>query len=330
MKKLKAVFLIDSFLDYGGGELFLRDLLNNFQRIDICYCISVKKSKSFFDFPIKIHYLDEVNPSNLKADFLFFWGRVGDAPCLFKNIPIKIIIALSDFNVNWYLDTSRHATHAIALSESVKKAINFKNYCEVIHAGIDFNSYDTVESNHCIRSHFGFKKNDFVVGQFCRMAKFKNFEMTIDCLSEMSSKYKLLIIGDGPNRQEILNLCESKIHGRYAYLNYIDSKYLGYYYKCLNAFCLPSMGEGFARVQWESMYFEVPFIGTPVGGVPDVIEHCVSGFIVNSNKDIHQSIDLIEKGSNTSFNAKKIADSVGGIKVTIEKIEKFLFKISIL
>jgi glycosyltransferase involved in cell wall biosynthesis len=334
----KICILVDKFYKYGGGEIFLEDLLkNSSEKLIFKYLISLEKPQNVYKDPIclPIEFL-EFNENNIKkvseeCDFLIFWGRVLDSVRLFP-IKNKIMWAHSDYNVNYFLEKAEdYTTHYIACSTNVKNAIN-KKKCSIIYPGIDIDRYVECKiTKEEIKNILGFEKKDFIIGQFCRFEKFKNIPYLIDAVSRIAdSSIKILLIGHGSEMSNIIDLCEKKIPKRFQYIYYTDVKNMSIFFKCLDAFCLPSEGEGYARVQWESAIFGVPFIGTNVGGVEDGIINDHNGFIINEEKDIEK---IIIKIKNKEFNNKIILNSYdffikeGHIKKTIIKIEKLFDKL---
>jgi len=90
---------------------------------------------------------------------------------------------------------------------------------------------------------------------------------------------KLVLIGDGPERGAAEYLVRKKKLQK-------DVHFLGkqdQVYRLLSEadlFLLPSLLESFGLAALEAMACEVPVIATNVGGVPEVIEHGVDGFLV--------------------------------------------------
>ena len=90
---------------------------------------------------------------------------------------------------------------------------------------------------------------------------------------------KLVLIGDGPDRGAAEYLVRKK---RLQKDVIFTGKQNGVYEKafCRRSFRMPSQFESFGLAALEAMACEVPVIATNVGGVPEVVEHGVDGYLV--------------------------------------------------
>jgi N-acetyl-alpha-D-glucosaminyl L-malate synthase BshA len=90
---------------------------------------------------------------------------------------------------------------------------------------------------------------------------------------------KLVLIGDGPDRGAAEYLVRKK---RLQKDVTFTGKQNGVYEKLSVAdlFLMPSQLESFGLAALEAMACEVPVIATNVGGVPEVVEHGVDGYLV--------------------------------------------------
>ncbi len=90
---------------------------------------------------------------------------------------------------------------------------------------------------------------------------------------------KLVLIGDGPDRGAAEYLVrKKKLQKDVIFLGKQDQVYekLG----LADLFLLPSQLESFGLAALEAMACEVPVIATNVGGLPEVVEHGVDGYLV--------------------------------------------------
>ncbi len=92
---------------------------------------------------------------------------------------------------------------------------------------------------------------------------------------------KLVLIGDGPDRNKIEQMCRTQ------YFICDDVKFLGKMkstekiLSLADLFLLPSETESFGLAALEAMAASVPVITTNTGGTPEVVEHGYSGFTSN-------------------------------------------------
>jgi L-malate glycosyltransferase len=90
---------------------------------------------------------------------------------------------------------------------------------------------------------------------------------------------KLVLIGDGPDRGAAEYLMrKKKLQKDVLFLGKQDQVYEKL--ACADLFLMPSQLESFGLAALEAMACEVPVIATNVGGVPEVVEHGVDGFLV--------------------------------------------------
>jgi N-acetyl-alpha-D-glucosaminyl L-malate synthase BshA len=89
---------------------------------------------------------------------------------------------------------------------------------------------------------------------------------------------KLILIGDGPERSSAEWLAVEKgIHNRILFLGKQDRVHEKL--ATADVLLMPSQLESFGLAALEGMACEVVPIATRVGGVPELIEHGVSGFL---------------------------------------------------
>src|SRR5437016_4191713 len=125
---------------------------------------------------------------------------------------------------------------------------------------------------------------------------------------------KLVLIGDGPDRGAAEYLVRKyKLQQGVFFLGKQDNVYEKL--AAADLFLLPSQLESFGLAALEAMACEVPIIATNVGGVPEVVEHCVDAFLVEPG-DVQEAsrygIEILSRadrgramGQTARLNAKK-------------------------
>jgi N-acetyl-alpha-D-glucosaminyl L-malate synthase BshA len=125
---------------------------------------------------------------------------------------------------------------------------------------------------------------------------------------------KLVLVGDGPDRGAAEFLVRKYgLQKDVLFLGKQDNVYEKL--AAADLFLLPSQLESFGLAALEAMACEVPVIATNVGGVPEVVEHGVDGFLVEPGdvgEAARYAIEILsradrgrEMGKIARINAKK-------------------------
>jgi glycosyltransferase involved in cell wall biosynthesis len=133
------------------------------------------------------------------------------------------------------------------------------------------------------RKSLGFAPDDYVVGYLGRLSEEKGLKYLIEAIAELRNAYyplKLLIVGDGPERQALEQLVNSRgletITVFAGFQEDIES-----WLSVFDVFILPSITEGTPLALLESMAIGVPVLATAVGGVPKVITSGFNGMLLS-------------------------------------------------
>ncbi|GGJ85488.1 N-acetyl-alpha-D-glucosaminyl L-malate synthase [Lentibacillus kapialis] len=217
--------------------------------------------------------------------------------------------------------------HGIEQSDAVTAVSNslVKQTHEVVGASKDIqviynfvNEADYIKNNDTsIREQYGINPNDKVIIHISNFRKVKRVQDVIATFRQIQEKMnaKLLLVGDGPEYSEMHQLVEKMgLAENVLFLG--KQKNVGDLLSISDLKLLMSEKESFGLVLLEAMSCEVPCIGTNIGGIPEVIEHNETGFIVELG-DIDQAsayaIDLLQNDSllkQFSVNALKHARNV--------------------
>jgi sulfoquinovosyltransferase len=105
--------------------------------------------------------------------------------------------------------------------------------------------------------------------------------------SDLKNQVRLCIVGDGPQRHSLEQCFQKYIQeGIVTFMGVLRGTELSQAYASSDVFVLPSDSETLGFVVMESMASGVPVIGVNAGGVPDLIDHNRTGFLVDHVNDI--------------------------------------------
>lgn len=101
---------------------------------------------------------------------------------------------------------------------------------------------------------------------------------------ETISQARLLIVGDGPLRRSLEALSSALgVRERIEFMGSVPHERLPIVYSVADVFVRPSHSEGLGNVFLEAMAAGVPVVASPVGGIPDIVEHERTGLLCNPN-----------------------------------------------
>ena len=191
---------------------------------------------------------------------------------------------------------AKQSTGIVAISNLQKEELSKEhNICAgkkiaVIPLGFDLNKFhDNLEEKRQItRGEYSLKEDEVAVCIIGRLAPIKNHTLFLESIEIVSKqtdkKIAVFIVGDGTERISIERKIENMQLGsnvRFVLTSWIKN------IDCFNAgmdiLCLTSDNEGTPVSLIEAQAANIPVISTDVGGVRDVVEDGVTGFIVPKN-----------------------------------------------
>ena len=171
-----------------------------------------------------------------------------------------------------------------AVSESLRRDtftnFDIKNEIEVIPNFIDFSRFKKTNKDHFKKAIS--PKGEKIIVHTSNFRKVKRVEDVIHVLCKISEKIpaKLLMIGDGPERQNaeklVRSLCD-KMDVRFLGKQEAVEELLA----IADVFLLPSESESFGLSALEAMACEVPVVSSNAGGIPEVNIDGETGFLLN-------------------------------------------------
>lgn len=189
----------------------------------------------------------------------------------------------------------------ISLGEEWKKRIS--KYCST-QVTVVYNSVDVEKLNlYDINS-----KNVLFLG---RLEKTKGIFDLIEAAQFVIKEEKninFILAGDGDLLKITNIIIDKKLENNFKLLGWIDSNEVKNLLKDTMCYVLPSYNEGMPMSILEAMSFGIPIVSTNVGGIPEIIENSVNGFLIKPG-DVQALSDSILFLSKNPRNKKEISIS---------------------
>lgn len=112
----------------------------------------------------------------------------------------------------------------------------------------------------------------------------KGIRFLIEAAAQLKPRFpdlKVVVAGDGFERPVLVALAESLgIGDDVTFLGWVPNSELPPYYRAAAVSVIPSLEEGFGIPAAEAMGCETPVVASDAGGLPEVVEDGVTGFVV--------------------------------------------------
>ncbi|MGW1455893.1 N-acetyl-alpha-D-glucosaminyl L-malate synthase BshA [Salegentibacter agarivorans] len=177
-----------------------------------------------------------------------------------------------------------------SLKEDTLKFFKIRNEIEVIPNFIDCSKYDNKAFTDCQRGMMAENK-ERIITHISNFRKVKRIDDVIKIFYEIQKKIdaKLMMVGEGPEKEMAEDLVDE--------LNIADKvMFLGQSHEIDKILCfsdlflLPSEKESFGLSALEAMVNGVAIISTNTGGLPEVNQHGISGYLSNVG-DVQEMAD---------------------------------------
>ena len=259
----------------------------------------------------------------------------------FSNFKNKIILFVERL-------LSKKTDKIIALSNLQKNDLVNKYFIskedkiEVIPLGLDLKKFSNnlVQKRQKKRTEFEISNDQVLISIIGRLVPIKNHKFFIDvinfCRKKTDFKLKALIIGDGPEINNLINYAKS-LGLKYNYKEMINKDYdiffcswkedIDSFLAASDILTLTSINEGTPVSIIEAMVSGTACVSTDVGGVSDIIENNKSGIVSNANvsefsKCLLKLINDENYRNKMGLNAKKRSLELFDYKVLSQSVKK--------
>ncbi|WP_431029705.1 N-acetyl-alpha-D-glucosaminyl L-malate synthase BshA [Lysinibacillus sp. LZ02] len=215
-----------------------------------------------------------------------------------------------------------------ALKAETYERIDTTKPIETIYNFVDEGVFYPMESSD-LKAQFGIHENERVLIHVSNFRKIKNLPDIINAFMKVREAMpaKLLLVGDGPEKHRIMDqVKESPYKSDVLFLGKQEN--IAELFSMSDLKLLLSEKESFGLVLLEAMACGVPGIGTNIGGIPEVIDHGVNGYLVElGDVDMvaQYAIELLsdeEKLAAFRANALKAVQTKFKSEAIIEQYEK--------
>ncbi|MBI2055901.1 MAG: glycosyltransferase family 4 protein [Candidatus Sungbacteria bacterium] len=182
---------------------------------------------------------------------------------------------------------------------------SYRDSAEIVPNGVDIERFMTQDSR--IMNHEWGEKP--VIITISRLVSKNGVDILIEAIAEVKKEIPDIqchIIGDGPELESYkLKTKSYKLENNIHFFGAVPYSDISEYLHNADVFVRPSRSEGMGNAFIEALAAGLPIIGTPVGGILDIIEDGKTGLLSNAD----QADDLAEKIM-TLFNNRALAQSI--------------------
>jgi 1,2-diacylglycerol 3-alpha-glucosyltransferase len=185
-----------------------------------------------------------------------------------------------------------------------------------INPGLVYQGYSVVDNHHFVAKEKTAKNYLLCVARY---SEEKNLDFLIRCfvMSRLSEKYQLLIIGDGPLKEKLLNTIISLNTDRVVLSGWKSYAELPEIYAGAIACILPSIFEPWGLVINEAMASGLPIlISNDCGCKPDLLDEGVNGWSFNATSK-SELIAVLNHLHSLDFHDIQIMGDISQNKISI-------------
>lgn len=231
----------------------------------------------------------------------------------------------------------------IALSQSVRQVLIAAgvpdSHIEVILPGIELpEKLPSPEARAAARSRFGYGANanhdEFVIGHLAAFTPEKGQDVALEAALLVAARLpraRLILAGDGPERSSTrITELANRASGIVQLPGFVESQ--DDFYAALDLYIMPSRSEAWGLTALRAMAHGLPVIASNVGGLPEVVEHLASGWLVPPESPEALAAAIIEAASDPvrlaqfGRNARRRAEQFS-IQRTVEQTEQFYLRL---
>lgn len=194
------------------------------------------------------------------------------------------IIAVSDYDRQTAIKAGIHADKLTTIHNGIDPHLNFLTKEEA-------RSKILTILNHP-NSQIPKFPNSCLLGCVANLYPTKGLDVLIRAMTKVDAK--LIIVGSGPEKKNLQLIAYGlRLNDKIFFSGPIPNA--STYLKAFDLFVLPSRKEGLPYVLLEAMAGRVPIVATKVGGVPEIIDDKITGYLAKAN-NVDDLAEKIKRG----------------------------------
>jgi len=195
----------------------------------------------------------------------------------------------------------------------------------IIYNGIDPDEYYKQDATEAL-DRFGIDKDQPYLLFVGRITRQKGIIHLVEAIKHMHPSFQIVLCAGAPDTPEIaaemktaINAAKQVRDGIFWIDEMVDKPTVIKLYSGAAVFCCPSVYEPFGIINLEAMACETPVVGSAIGGIPEVVVHDETGYLV----PLAQSDDSSFCPLNPEVFAKDLAHQVNRLMENPERREAF-------
>jgi glycosyltransferase involved in cell wall biosynthesis len=212
--------------------------------------------------------------------------------------------------------------------EALKKILSPSKLKLVVN-GVDTDKFNRSVSQISVRKELGIEENDKVIIAAAVFRKQKRLDLWLRVAKQVLEKNpqcKLVLIGDGPEKQLLMSLASELNLGNNIIFTGLKEN-VRPYFAIGDIYLMTSDFEGLPVALLEAMSMGCAPIATKVGGIPEVIENANSGFLCEAGdanaiaEKVNELINNEQLLKTIQTNARKRIEENFSMKNMVKKLE---------
>jgi glycosyltransferase involved in cell wall biosynthesis len=172
---------------------------------------------------------------------------------------------------------------------ALKERISCAGKMARIYSGIEMDRFHpvSVPEKQRMKGKWGLGEHDAVIGIVSKLWEGKGHALLIRAFKEIRKEKpqaRLVIVGEGYLMESLKTLVSQlELSDAVIFTGFLED--IPQIIATFDVAVLPSYFEGMGRVLLEAMAMEKPVVGTRVGGIPDLIEQDLNGYLVSPGSE---------------------------------------------